>query len=127
MVHLKEERLDKKLEHWKKIAIHAAEQCGRTIIPILEKPIKLEEWVLKRHEPNCLVLDPLSTQGLNSISLQDTVALLIGPEGGLTEAEIAYATTRQFIGIKLGPRVLRTETATLAAITALQCMAGDLG
>jgi len=126
VVHLKQDRLEKKTEHWQKIAIHAAEQCGRTIVPTVEHPVPIAEWVFNRDEKTRLGLDPLSLNGLNSLPILGPVALLIGPEGGLTEQELVYAKERGFQTVSCGPRILRTETAALVAITALQCKAGDL-
>ena len=126
VVHLKEDRLEKKIAHWQKIAIHAAEQCGRTIVPPIEYPIPIAKWICTRDEKTRLGLDPLSPAGLSSLSIFGPVALLIGPEGGLSEQELIYAKEHGFKTISCGPRILRTETATLVAITALQCKAGDL-
>jgi len=126
VVHLKQERLEKKQEHWQKIAIHAAEQCGRTFVPTIEKPILLTEWVFHRQESTRLILDPLASRGLSTVNVLNPIALLIGPEGGFPEEEIEYALNHTFTALRLGPRILRTETAALAALTALQCQAGDL-
>jgi len=126
VVHLQKDRWIKKIEHWQKIAIHAAEQCGRTIIPAIEKPIPLFEWTHQRPEKTRLVLSLSTDQTLSKLPLYDSVAILIGPEGGLTPEEIEYATVRGFTAIKLGPRILRTETAALAIITAVQFQGGDL-
>ena len=126
VVHLKQDRLEKKTGHWQKIAIHAAEQCGRTVVPAIEHPIPIAEWVFNRDEKTRLGLDPLSPNGLNALPILGSVALLIGPEGGLTEQELVYAKERGFQTVSCGPRILRTETAALVAITALQCKAGDL-
>lgn len=126
VVHLKQDRLEKKTEHWQKIAIHAVEQCGRTVVPNIEQPVPLEEWVFNRDEKTRLALDPASPQGLNTCPILGPVALLIGPEGGLTEEELVYATQRGFQMVSCGPRILRTETAALVAITALQCKVGDM-
>jgi 16S rRNA (uracil1498-N3)-methyltransferase len=126
VVHLKQDRLEKKTVQWQKIAIHAAEQCGRTVVPAIEHPIPIAEWVFNRDEKTRLGLDPLSPNGLNTLPILGPIALLIGPEGGLTEQELVYAKERGFQTVSCGPRILRTETATLVAITALQCKAGDL-
>lgn len=126
VVHLKQDRLEKKTEHWQKVAIHAAEQCGRTVVPKIEHPIPLEDWVFNRDEKTRLGLDPASPQSLSAFPVVGPVALLIGPEGGLTEEELDYAVQRGFQTASLGPRILRTETAALVAITILQCKAGDL-
>ncbi len=126
IVHLKQDRLEKKTEHWQKIAIHAAEQCGRTLVPTIEHPTQIAEWIISRDEKTRLGLDPLSSHGLNTLPILGPVALLIGPEGGLTEEELIYAKEQGFKTASCGPRILRTETAALVAITVLQCKAGDL-
>jgi 16S rRNA (uracil1498-N3)-methyltransferase len=126
VVHVKTDRLEKKQEHWKKIAIHAAEQCGRVSIPIIHSPIPLMEWVFNTTEMHRLVLSLNAKQRLKKIPLSNSVAVLTGPEGGLTEAEIDFAVTQHFIPITLGPRVLRTETAALTILSLLQYQAGDL-
>ena len=128
VVHLKNERLEKKLEHWQKIAVHAAEQSGRAFVPLIKKPIPLLEWLHTQEikATSCrFFLDPNATNSLATIKVADPSALLIGPEGGLTEVEIEHATNNQFQGLRLGKRILRTETAALVALTALQCKAGD--
>ncbi len=125
MVQLKSDRIEKKKEHWIKIAIHAAEQCGRTEVPIIETPQTLVQWVQTRNEETRLVLSPLATQSLAATKIRGSVALLIGPEGGLSDDEVKIACKHTFTDVKLGPRVLRTETAALAAVTVVQCMAGD--
>lgn len=125
VVHLKAERLEKKQEHWQKIAMHAAEQSGRGYIPVVQPTLPLMEWLETRTENTRLVLDPMAQQTLSNIEIQGPVALLIGPEGGLTEAEINHAKQRQFKPIKLGPRILRTETAALAILALIQYAAGD--
>jgi len=125
-VHLKSEREERKLIHWQKIIIHACEQCGRTYIPKLEHPIPILEWVKNRQEKTKLVLDHRSPNSLKTIVCTKDVALLIGPEGGLSPEEISYIIHNAFINIQLGPRVLRTETASLVALSALQYLAGDL-
>lgn len=122
---LADERLEKKQSHWQKIIIHAAEQCGRTDIPLLEAPIPLCAWMDARTETSCFILDPLATQGLSTGLTGLSAALLIGPEGGLSPKEQAYAKAQGFQGLRLGPRILRTETAALAALVALQCQMGD--
>lgn len=125
-VHLKGEREQKKQEHWQKIITHACQQCGRNVRPILEKPISLLEWVKKTKEPTKLMLDPRADQNLKTALLSNSIALLVGPEGGLNETEEEYAKQNGFLGIQLGPRTLRTETASLVMLSALQLLAGDL-
>jgi 16S rRNA (uracil1498-N3)-methyltransferase len=124
-VRLKGEREEKKQMHWQKIIIHACQQCGRNTLPVLEKPVPLMTWIKNTSEKTKLMLDPKATQHLNTISLTASIAILIGSEGGFAENEIAYAAQHQFMGIQLGPRILRTETASLAMLTSLQLLAGD--
>ena len=126
VVQVKAERLQKKQEHWKKIAIHAAEQCGRTFVPTIHPPIPLMEWVFNAKEGRRFVLHVTAENSLKKAENLDTVAVLIGPEGGLTDQEVDFAVTKKFIPTQLGPRVLRTETAALAMLAMLQYQAGDL-
>lgn len=126
MVHLAKERLENKVDHLQKIAIHAAEQCGRTIVPTIANPLSVQEWILNRSENTRLLLHPSATHSLVAMKIVEPVALLIGAEGGFTEAETKHALTQGFKAIRLGPRILRTETATLAVITAIQYQSGDL-
>ncbi len=124
---LESERLEKKQGHWRKIMIHAAEQCGRTTVPILMPPLKLATWIEQCTEHTRWLLDPKAGTGLKSHTCPNhTAALFIGPEGGLSETEKDYATNKGFQGLQLGPRILRTETAAVAALVVLQYQAGDL-
>ena len=127
VVQLKGDRLLKKERHWQAVAISACEQCGRNTVPVVHAPETLKNWLAKDHiHPTALMLDPLSTQNIRQVCSEDTpISLLAGPEGGLSEEEMELASDAGFIGIQLGPRVLRTETAALAAIAALQTLYGD--
>lgn len=123
-VKLDKDRLEKRLQHWEGVIIHACEQSGRTQIPVLHPPQKLTDW-----QPNSdlkLILNPHNGQSLkefpDSIS---SVALLIGSEGGLDDQEIQALEKQDFLSLKLGPRILRTETASLAIISAIQYRWGD--
>lgn len=122
-------RLEKKWQHWQNIIISACEQSGRNFVPVLEKPKKLFICLneLELFE-NKFILVPTATAYLKKqkIASNANIALLIGSEGGLTETEIHFAETINFQPIALGPRILRTETAALVAIAALQTLAGDL-
>ncbi|WVD68964.1 16S rRNA (uracil(1498)-N(3))-methyltransferase [Orbus wheelerorum] len=127
-VKLDGDRLDKKVQQWQKIAQSACEQCGRNIVPTINPIQKLEQWCATLDNYTKLTLHPRAQHGINQLSLiNSNIALLIGPEGGLTETEINMTTEQQFIEILLGPRILRTETVALTAITALQVKFGDLG
>ncbi|WP_159565933.1 16S rRNA (uracil(1498)-N(3))-methyltransferase [Budvicia diplopodorum] len=127
-VKLDRERLEKKVQQWQKIAIAACEQCGRNQIPLIRPAIRLEEWCAEPDEGLKLNLHPRASQSINTLSMPiKDIRLLIGPEGGLSQEEIDMTARHGFTDILLGPRVLRTETAALTAIAALQIRFGDLG
>ena len=126
-VDLRGERLARKVQHWRGIVIGACEQCRRNRLPELREPLSLAEWLRQPMEPGSrLLLDPLAARGLHGLeSPAGVVTLLIGPEGGLSPAEIAQAYQAEFAGVRLGPRILRTETAGVAALAAVQVLWGD--
>ncbi|MFP1729806.1 16S rRNA (uracil(1498)-N(3))-methyltransferase [Lonsdalea quercina] len=127
-VKLDGDRLEKKLSQWQKIAIGACEQCGRNRIPLIRPPLSLESWCAEPDNGLKLNLHPRATHSINTLPTPvQRVRLLIGPEGGLSSDEIAMTAEHGFTDILLGPRVLRTETTALTAITALQVRFGDLG
>lgn len=127
-VRLDGERLEKKLLQWQKIAIAACEQCGRNRIPEIRPVQPLEAWCAENDGAFKVNLHPRATESINTLPTElKKVRLLIGPEGGLSADEIAMTANYQFTDILLGPRVLRTETTALTAITALQVRLGDLG
>ncbi len=127
-VKLDGERLEKKLQQWQKIAIAACEQCGRNRIPEIRTAMQLEAWCAEQDDSLKLNLHPRASHSINTLPLPvNHVRLLIGPEGGLSADEIAMTSGYGFTDILLGPRVLRTETTALTAITALQVRFGDLG
>lgn len=119
-----EERADRKLEHWRRVAISACEQCGRNRLPVIHAPQALADWAATVPAELKLVLAP-AVSGALPAERAPSVALLIGPEGGLSEAEIAGVQARGFRPWQLGPRVLRTETAPVAALALLQARWGD--
>ncbi len=127
-VKLDQERLNKRLEHWHAIAKSSAEQSGRNRIPDILPPTTLENALPLLQAPCRFVLSPYATQKLHTIQIDrlQSVLLLIGPEGGLSEHEILSTKAHHFLPLHLGPRILRTETAAVAAITALQCYVGDM-
>lgn len=127
---LNAERLARKLQHWRGVVISAAEQCGRNRLPEVCMPLRLADWLQcppVPPEPGWrLLLDPAAALGLRDLSPPQTgVTVLIGAEGGLEPAEIAQARAAGFVGVRLGPRILRTETASLAVLAALQTLWGD--
>jgi 16S rRNA (uracil1498-N3)-methyltransferase len=119
-----EERADKKLEHWRRVAISACEQCGRNIVPLIHEPVAMADWAKSVSANLKLVLAPAVSGGLPALT-SNSVALLIGPEGGLSAAEITLAQQCGFQPWQLGPRVLRTETAPVVALAVLQSQRGD--
>lgn len=127
-VKLNDERQDKKLQQWQKIAIAACEQCGRNEIPEIRPIMKLTDWC--KEQDDMLKLNPHPRAKYTIRQLPNVpeagVRLLIGSEGGLSAEEIAMTETQGFTEVLLGKRVLRTETASLAAITALQVCFGDI-
>ncbi|MBD2857378.1 16S rRNA (uracil(1498)-N(3))-methyltransferase [Spongiibacter sp. KMU-158] len=126
-VKLPEERREKKWQHWQQIMISACEQSGRARLPDLNPITELDNWITEDKNALNLVLCParLNETGLSHQQDQN-IRLLIGPEGGLSDAEIEQALTQGFHTLQLGPRVLRTETAPLAAISILQYRFGDM-
>ncbi|MDR2877274.1 MAG: 16S rRNA (uracil(1498)-N(3))-methyltransferase [Chromatiales bacterium] len=129
-VKLDGERMERRHQHWEGVITAACEQCGRTRLPLLHEKQSLMEWLAQHAEEGMLriVLDHRATQGLSSLSKRPrAVILLVGPEGGLEESEIDAARQAGYLPLSLGPRVLRTETAGLTALAALQTLWGDLG
>ena len=124
-VRLKGERLEKKMDYWRNIAISACEQSGRNSLPVIHPPCHYDEWAAKVEAEEKLLLHPHQQQPLGDKPRPHSVALLIGPEGGFSEAEVEQCLNLGFSGLTLGPRVLRTETAALAAISVLQYVWGD--
>ncbi|MGB1262354.1 MAG: 16S rRNA (uracil(1498)-N(3))-methyltransferase [Cognaticolwellia sp.] len=126
-VKLSGERLEKKREQWQKIVISACEQSGRCTVPIVKPAIYLADWLAQETSALKLNLHPRAQHSIMDLPAENQrVRLLIGPEGGLSDEEITNANSAGFEDVLLGPRVLRTETAALTAITALQCRYGDL-
>lgn len=123
-VRLNEERKEKRQEHWQQVAISACEQSGRVRVPQVLAPQALATWVKSSPAQLCLVLDHQQTATLAGSKPEGGVALLIGPEGGLAPAELRLALDAGFKGIALGKRVLRTETAPVAALSVLQYLWG---
>lgn len=123
-VRLKDERADKRLAHWRQIAISACEQCGRSVIPVIHPPTSLAQWIAVEAELK-LVLHPVA-EPLSDHQRPETLAFLIGPEGGLSDAEVEQAHSAGFQPARLGPRVLRTETAPVVALSVAQQLWGDL-
>lgn len=125
-----QQRLSSRLTHWQRVIESACEQCGRTTLPRLTS-IRLVVDALSEPLPDAtrLVLDPTSANGLSGINTlaPRVIELLVGPEGGLNDDELERTCSAGFVPVRLGPRILRTETAGLAALAAVQTLWGDLG
>lgn len=126
-VKLDDRRAARRQAHWQKVAISATEQSGRCRVPVIESPLSMTDWLQQSHAGCCLVLDPYAEARLTlpPDHGQSAVTLLSGPEGGLTDGEVRAAVGQGFTPMTLGPRILRTETAPLAAVSILQYLAGD--
>ena len=135
-VRLSKDRAEKRLRHWRGIIAASCEQCGRDTIPDILPVIPLDDWLQQppgsqigtsSTAPLKLVLDFQHSGTLKQLPRPDgPIILLIGPEGGLTDDELQATYDAEYIGIRLGPRILRTETAGIAAVSTLQALWGDL-
>jgi 16S rRNA (uracil1498-N3)-methyltransferase len=126
-VQLSGQRLEKRLSHWRGVIRSACEQSGRVYLPTLHSASKLADWYnVGRDQCLQLVLDPAATLQLSDLKPAKQIRILIGPEGGLEGTEISSAEASGFKRIRLGPRILRTETAALATVAAIQALWGDL-
>lgn len=126
-VRLTGQRLDKRLLHWQGIVLAACEQSGRVALPALHPASDLDDWLKAPAAGLRLLLDPEAGQALHDIAPQSRVEILLGPEGGFDREEVDGALAAGFQAVRLGPRILRTETATLATLSALQTLWGDFG
>jgi 16S rRNA (uracil1498-N3)-methyltransferase len=132
VVKLSPERAQKRLEHWQNVAHAACEQSGRAIIPHVAIPISLTAWLGANIHASAgiahlrILLNPVGAKKLSALpKTTQNIQLLIGAEGGLSQAEIDLAANHGFQSIVLGPRILRTETAALTAIATMQTLWGD--
>ncbi|MEO8003569.1 MAG: 16S rRNA (uracil(1498)-N(3))-methyltransferase [Betaproteobacteria bacterium] len=128
VVKLKDERAQRRVEHWRNLVVAACEQCGRNRVPVVMPVLEFREWIgtLAANDDARLLLAPEAPVGLGELPAPPgKIVLLAGPEGGLAPIETQMALSRGFQGVRLGPRVLRTETAALAALAAMQARWGD--
>ena len=129
IVRLDAARGTKRIAHWRQVLVSACEQCGRNTLPELAAPVPLIDWVGGLSSAQAgelrLLLSPRASARLAELSQPRVVILLAGPEGGFSAVETELAQLRGFIEVRLGPRVLRTETAALAALAAVQTLWGD--
>jgi 16S rRNA (uracil1498-N3)-methyltransferase len=126
-VKLSQARTIKKNQHWRQIAINACQQCQRNQLPDVRPAATIGEWLCCSHSGLKLLLDHRGESGIaQRAPIDNRVVLLVGPEGGFEASEIAAAERAGFIPVGLGPRILRTETAPIAALGILQAFWGDL-
>jgi len=125
VVKFKADKKQQRLQHWKNIARHATEQSGRTVVPVFNEITTIDDWVKSQNDLK-LFLDPYAEKSLADLQPDNlAVTLLTGPEGGFSDQERELAVDAGFIPVRLGARVLRTETAALAALAAVQMLWGD--
>ncbi len=126
-VKIDSERSDKKMHHWLGVVASACEQSGRARLPEIIEPCPLSHWPLQDKNFNKFALDPNGVFGFSDLASTKPIAVTfaIGPEGGFSERDLATLKAGGFQGLRMGPRILRTETAGLAAIAALNVLCGD--
>jgi 16S rRNA (uracil1498-N3)-methyltransferase len=129
IVRLDERRTGTRLAHWRQVAASACEQCGRNAVPEIFSPLTMIEWFAGLAAPAVgearLLMSPRADKRPADFAKPTAVTLLAGPEGGFTEIEVDLACERDFALMRLGPRTLRTETAALAALAAMNTLWGD--
>ncbi|KTD01748.1 16S rRNA (uracil(1498)-N(3))-methyltransferase [Fluoribacter gormanii] len=127
VVKLDKERMAKKLHQWQAIVIAACEQSGRNTVPMVHTPIPLEDYMHTAQAELKFILHPGENKNWSDYTIgSSAIDLLIGPEGGLSEHEVQFACKHGFLPLSLGPRILRTETAAISALSVLQAVGGDL-
>ena len=130
VVNLDAERQDRRVQHWQTVVNSACEQSGRNYVPRVEDIVTLPHWLKVLSDEgaaNKFVLNHRASRGVSGLQIdsQQPIYVLIGPEGGLSDGEVAQAGQAGFVSVRLGLRVLRTETAALAFVAALQAQWGD--
>lgn len=125
VVRLDGKRLAKRMEHWQGVIESACEQSGRTRVPVMHPATACTALTLDGNREG-LFLEPESEQGLGGLVTDRPLTLAVGPEGGFSESELAHLQANGFQGVRMGPRILRTETAGVAALAVLQALGGDL-
>lgn len=126
LVKIKQDRLTQKQAHWQSIITSACEQSGRNTIPLIHPPQRLDEWLSRPFEGSTIVFDPRSKTSVKNLQPASNIKVLLGPEGGFSSPEEHLVNKHSILSCHLGPRILRTETATIAALTSLQTHFGDI-
>ena len=130
IVKIKNEKIEKKLSHWRQVSIAACEQCGRAKIPTIHKPENIIKYLEKTEskKDTKIILSPEATKSLDNVThnVKRNIIVLIGPEGDFTKQELDFSIQKGFSPIKIGPRILRTETAPMCILSILQYKYGDI-
>lgn len=121
-----EKRAQKKADHWIKIARSACAQCNRSVVPVIDPVTGLNDWLSDHKDEHSILIHPLANGSFKELASERTVNILIGPEGGFSDSELQLAQDTGVSLVRCGPRVLRTETAGLAALTIVQSLTGDM-
>jgi len=121
-----ENRAQKKLEHWNKIARSACAQSNRSTVPLIDPVTDLKSWLEQHKNETSILIHPDSSNTFKSLKAVTALNILVGPEGGFSEQELTLATNSAVKSVKCGPRVLRTETAGFTAIAIVQALIGDM-
>lgn len=129
VVRLSAERAEKKLEHWNGIVVSASEQCGRNRLASVAAPLEFKDWIAQQDLHKRVILTPRATESLADWARHQpaqALSIMVGPEGGFSDEEEAEALRRGALPLSIGPRVLRTETAALAAVSILSAAWGGI-
>lgn len=129
VVRLSAERAEKKLEHWNGIVVSASEQCGRNRLATVAAPLEFREWIARQDLHKRVILTPRATESLADWARHQpaqALSIMVGPEGGFSDEEEAEALRHGALPLSIGPRVLRTETAALAAVSILSAAWGGI-
>lgn len=127
VVKLDTQQAQRRLRHWQLIAEHACEQCGRNKVPKIYLPISINDWLQQSQSKCRLIFHPNQSTLINTLDThQQHVELLIGPEGGFSDTEFQQSVKCGYLPVSLGPRILRSETAVIAALSLVQHLNGDI-
>ena len=127
VLQVEKRRSERKLEHWNKIASSACAQCNRSVVPSIDPIVELSEWFTAHASEHSVLIDPAATSSFKALAPHTALNILVGPEGGFSDNELALAHNCGVTTVRCGPRVLRTETAGFAAIAIVQALIGDMG
>lgn len=124
-VRIHPDKLERRMEHWRHVIISACEQSGRSVVPAIAAPCSLSDYLATSASSPRLVLDPEAEKPLAGVGYSEAFEIIIGPEGGFSDAEFEAMKSRQVRPVSVGPRIMRTETAGAVAAAVLQALHGD--